>query len=67
MDLATMMQEALTDYYYDNCDDESRLKRVKATSAAFLSGAIDGAVIVYPLMLISLFAAVRKIKKLEKQ
>lgn len=35
MDLATMMQEALTDYYYDNCDDESRLKRVKATSAAF--------------------------------
>mgnify|MGYP006886103836 CR=1 FL=1 len=67
MDLATKMQEVLNDCYYDNCDDESRPKRVKATTAAFLSGAIDGAVIVYPLMLISFFAAGRKIKKLEKQ
>ena len=66
MELATKMQEVLNDYYYDNCDDESKLKRVKAT-AAFLSGAIDGAVIVYPWMLISLFAAGRKIRKLEKQ
>lgn len=67
MELATKMQEVLNDYYYDNCDDESKLKRVKATAAAFLSGAIDGAVIVYPWMLISLFAAGRKIRKLEKQ
>lgn len=60
MDLATKMQEVLNDCYYDNCDDESRLKRVKATAAAFLSGAIDGAVIVYPLMLISLFCSRKK-------
>lgn len=44
-----------------------KLDRVKARAAAMCSGAIDGAVIIYPFMLVSLYVARAKIKKLEER
>lgn len=67
MNFASEWQEKLHDIWDENWDSDKKLDRVKARAAAMCSGAIDGAVIMYPIMLVSLFVASAKIKKLEER
>ncbi len=52
MNLATKMQKKLDEVYYDNYYQNSRIGKVKAILAALGSGAIDGAIIAYPIIMI---------------
>lgn len=67
MEFASKWQETLHDIWDENWDSDKKLDRVKARAAAMCSGAIDGAVIIYPFMLVSLYVARAKIKKLEER
>lgn len=66
MMLATLLQEKCEEVYYENITEDSIWKKCTAILAAMISGAIDGAVIVYPFMLISLMIAKHKLAKLIK-
>lgn len=55
MMLASLLQEKCEEVYDSNIAEDSIWKKCKASLAAFLSGAIDGAVIAYLPMLISLW------------
>lgn len=66
MNMAKHLQEKLDEVYDDNIFEDSKLKKCKACGAAFLSGAIDGAVIAYPFMLAGLIVANKKLKELSK-
>lgn len=56
MGLATELQEKLMETFDDNINSERKVDRFKAILAAFISGAIDGAVVMYPFMCTALFA-----------
>lgn len=66
MSMAKHLQEKLDEVYWDNYG-EGKLGTAKAVGAAFLSGAIDGAVIVYPFLLISCVMATKELKKLKSE
>lgn len=66
MMLATLLQEKCEEVYDSNIAENSIWKKRKALLAAVLSGAIDGAVIAYPFMLISLMIANYKLETLRK-
>ena len=66
MDLAKQMQEKLYEVYVDNYDSDSKLKKLKAVLAAMAGGAIDGAVIAYPVMLVALMLTTKKLKNSKK-
>ena len=53
MELATMIQEKCKEIYDENYGT-GKLGTLKAIGAEILSGAVDGAVIAYPIMLGSL-------------
>ena len=55
MMLASLLQEKCKEVYDSNIAENSIWKKRKALLATFLSGAIDGAVIAYLPMLISLW------------
>lgn len=65
MEMAKHLQEALNEVYWDNIFEDSKVKKAKAIGAAFLSGAIDGAVIAYIPLVIGSFLAANEIKKLK--
>lgn len=67
MKMATKLQKKCDEVWDENYYEDSKLKKAKAIGAAMLSGAIDGAVIVYPIMLVGLIAANRELKKLRNQ
>lgn len=67
MNMATKLQKKCDEVWDENYYEDSKLKKAKAIGAAMLSGAIDGAVIVYPIMLVGLIAANRELKKLRNQ
>lgn len=64
--MATKLQKKCDEVYWDNILEDSKLKKCKAYGAAFLGGAIDGAVIAYPMLLIGCIAAGKQLKKLSK-
>ena len=66
MMLATLLQEKCEEVYYENITEDSIGKKCIANLAAMISGAIDGAVIAYPFMLISLIIASHQLAKLRK-
>ena len=51
MKLATWIQDKLDDIYYDNMSDDSKISKVKCVGSAILSGAIDGAIIAFPILI----------------
>ena len=65
MNFASKWQEKLEDVWYENWYSDRKRDKAKAIAAAMCSGIIDGAVIIYPVMLVGLLAANGKIKKLE--
>lgn len=66
MMLATLLQAKCEEVYYENITEDSIWKKCIAKLAAMISGAIDGAVIVYPFVLISVIIANHKLAKLRK-
>ena len=66
MKLATLLQEKCEEVYWENITKDSIRKKCTAILAVMISGGIDGAVIVYPYMLISLMIATHKLVKLRK-
>ena len=66
MMLATLLQAKCYEVYYENITEDSIWKKCIANLAAIISGGIDGAVIIYPYMLISLMIASHKLVKLRK-
>ena len=66
MMLATLLQQKCEEVYWENITEDSIWKKCTAILAAMFSGGIDGAVIVYPFMLISLMIANHKLAKLIK-
>lgn len=67
MGLAKLMQEKLEEVHEEEWCSDSKLGKVKASLAALAGGAIDGAVIAYPIMFIALISATKEIKKLRKK
>ena len=51
MNYASKIQKKCDEIWDENYFEDSKLKRLKATGAAILSGFVDGAVIAYPFML----------------
>lgn len=66
MMLATLLQAKCEEVYYENITEDSIWKKCIANLAAIISGGIDGAVIVYPFMFISLMIVNHKLEKLRK-
>lgn len=66
MRYATELQDWCDDIWAENWYSTSKLNKCKAYSAAMLSGAIDGAVIMYPIVLTALILRNKQIKKLLK-
>lgn len=66
MKLASLLQEKCEEVYYSNIAENSIWKKCKALLAAFLSGVIDGAVIMYLPMQISLWLISYKASKQQK-
>ena len=66
MMLATLLQAKCEEVYYENITEDSIWKKYTAILAAMFSGGIDGAVIMYPFMLISLTIASHQLAKLRK-
>lgn len=62
MELATMIQEKCKEIYDENYGT-GKLGTLKAIGAAILSGAVDGAVIAYPIMLGSLVLVTKVMTK----
>ena len=50
MNMASKIQNKCDEIWEENWYEDSKLKKLKAAGAAILSGAIDGAVIAYPIM-----------------
>ena len=50
MNMASKIQNKCDEIWDGNYHEDSKLKKLKAAGAAILSGAIDGAVIAYPIM-----------------
>ena len=67
MNLATKMQEKLEDIWNENWVSDRKRDKVKAVTAALCSGAIDGFVLMGPIMLAGLFAKNHKIEKLQNK
>lgn len=67
MDLAKQMQEKLYEMYVDNYYSDSKFGKSKAFLAAMAGGAIDGAVIVFPIMFTALLLTTKEIKRLRKK
>ena len=67
MNLATKMQEKLEDIWNENWVSDRKRDKVKAVTAALCSGAIDGFVLMGPIMLAGLFAKNHKIAKLQNK
>lgn len=68
MELATMIQEKCKEIYDENYGT-GKLGTLKVIGAAILSGAVDGAVIAYPIMLGSLVLVTKVMtkKNIEKE
>lgn len=66
MMLATLLQAKCVEVYYENITEDSIWKKCTAILAAMFSGGIDGTVIAYPIMLISLTIAGHKLAELRK-
>ena len=49
MNMASKIQNKCDEIWEENWYEDSKLKKLKAAGAAFLSGAIDGAVIGYAI------------------
>ena len=63
MNMASKIQKKCDEVWDENYFEDSKLKKLKATGAAILSGFIDGAVIAYPIMVgINLYAWVKESK-----
>lgn len=60
MRLATKIQDKLDDIYYDNVFKDSKISKAKALGSALLSGAIDGAIIAFPILMIGCIAKIKK-------
>lgn len=67
MNFASKWQEKLEDVWDENWDSDRKRDKAKAIAAAMCSGFIDGAVFIYPVMLVILYVARAKIKKLEER
>lgn len=65
MGITRYLQDYLEEVYDDNILEDSKAKKAKAIGAAFLSGAIDGAVFVYPFLMVSCVMATKELKKLK--
>ena len=52
MKLATKIQNKLDNIYYNNVFKDSKISKAKAIGSALLSGAIDGAIIAFPILII---------------
>lgn len=68
MNMASKIQNKCDEIWEENWYEDSKLKKLKAVDAAILSGAIDGAVIAYPIMVgISLYTIYKcnKIRKMK--
>lgn len=63
MDLAKLMQEKLYEVYVDCYYSDSKLGKVKAGLAAMVSGAIDGAVVSFPILMAACCLTARKNRK----
>lgn len=63
MELATGLQKICKEVYYENIGNDSMLDKAKAVGAAMLSGAIDGACIVYIPLVVSNLVLRRQLKK----
>lgn len=50
MNYASKIQKKCDEVWDENYSEDSKLKKLKACGAAILSGAIDGAVVAYPIM-----------------
>ena len=50
MNMASKIQNKCDEIWEENWYEDSKLKKLKAAGAVILSGAIDGAVIAYPIM-----------------
>lgn len=66
MMLATLLQEKCEEVYWENITKDSIRKKCTAILAVMISGAIDGAVIAYPFMLISSMIDSHQLAKLRK-
>lgn len=66
MMLATKLQNKLMEIYDEKIFEDSKFSKVQAVSAAFASGVIDGAVIMYPYLLICMMLIAHEAKKLNK-
>lgn len=62
---ATAIQEWCLDIWRENWNSTSKLNTCKAFGAAMLSGAIDGAVFMYPIVLTALIMSNKQNKKLK--
>ena len=62
MELATMIQAKCKEIYDENYG-EGKLRMLKAIGAAMLSGAVDGAIIAYPIILGSLVLVTKVMTK----
>ena len=51
MNMASKIQNKCDEIWGENWYKDSKLKKLKAVGATILSGAIDGAVTVYPIMI----------------
>lgn len=63
MNFATQMQEKLKDIYDNNIISDRKRDKAKALAAAMCNGAIDGFVIMYPVVFAALVVADCKLKR----
>lgn len=64
--MARYLQEKLEEIWNENITKDSKVSKLKAVSAASASGAIDGAVLMYPYLLICCCIAQHNLRKLNK-
>ena len=66
MNMASKIQNKCDEIWEENWYEDSKLKKLKAAGAAILSGAIDGAVIAYPIMVGINLYTIYKCNKIHK-
>ena len=66
MNMASKIQNKCDEIWEVNWYEDSKLKKSKAVGAAILSGAIDGEVIAYPIMVGIALYAIYKCNKIRK-
>ena len=66
MNMASKIQNKCDKIWDENWHENSKLKKLEAAGAATLSGAIDGAVIAYPIMVGIALCTIYKCNKIRK-